>query len=73
MRKYSVSIKSLNSKPSKKEWEELSNGLPIELIEKANRFKSWHQKALRLIGWQLLLSKLNELNCSELINYVCFT
>ena len=73
MEGYSVSIRSLLSEPSEKEWKDLCINLPSNLIDKANRFKSWKQKCLRLIGWQLLLTKLNELDCPELINHISFS
>ena len=70
---YSVTIKSLIIKPSKEELDSLHNGLPSTLINNANRFKNWKQSCLRLIGWQLLLTELCRLNCSELINHISFS
>jgi phosphopantetheinyl transferase len=72
MGNYSVVIKSILSEPSIEEWNELSNGLPNDLIDKANHFKNWKQRALRLRGWQLLLAELNKLQCPELINNISY-
>ena len=69
---YSVAIKSILTEPSPYEWELLYLDLPKALIDKANQYKSWKQKAIRLIGWQLLLTELKKENCKELINYIGF-
>lgn len=69
---YSVAIKSIITEPSSEEWDLLYKDLPSDLIDKANRFKSWKQKAVRLIGWQLLLTELNKLGFPDLINHIGF-
>lgn len=72
MNLYSYKITTIDTEPSIDDWKSLSDGIPKFLLDRAEKFKHWKERAMRLQGWQMLLEELNRLQLGNLLYSINF-